>query len=192
MTVLVKTISIKVNKFIKMSSVCELSIRRDIPITMIHGKLKSHVIIFDPPYDIASILIDFCRFDGHPVKIMIDHSNRDVSIIQPSISHMILQTTVTAFQNHRLQMPVPRRSMISPLGAARVSFNFDHSQDQRIHSASGRRRATDTGKTCSICLENIFDNQLQLLPCAHAFHRRCIARWTHEQPNCPECRLPLA
>lgn len=174
-----------------MSSVCELSIRRDIPITMIHGKLKSHVIIYDPPYDIASILLDFCRFDGHPVKIIIYHSTRDVTIQQPSISQMILRTAVTSFQNHRLQMPVPNRPLMPSFGS-RVSFNLNHEYSgyPTLHSASASQRR-DTGKSCSICLENIMSQELQLLPCAHAFHRRCISRWTHEQPNCPECRLPL-
>lgn len=191
--------------FKKMTSVCELSLRRDIPITMVHGKLKSHVILFNPPYDIPSILIEFCQFGGNPVKIVISHSNRDVSIVQPSIAHTILRTAVQTFQNHRLQMPVrqnarPRFGAMQPaFGAIQPAFDglsqgFPGLRPELFsqrHSAS-QRPARDTGKSCSICLENIFENDLQLLPCAHAFHRRCIARWTHEQMNCPECRCPLA
>jgi len=182
-----------------MTSICEISLRRDIPITMIHGKLKSHVIIFNPPYDIPSILIEFCQFGGNIVKIVISHSNRDVSIVQPSIAHTILRTVVQTFQNHRLQLPVrqdarPRFGAIQPaFDGLSQGFSGLRSSEffSQRHSAS-RRPPSDTGKSCSICLENIFDNDLQLLPCAHAFHRRCIARWTHEQMNCPECRCPLA
>jgi len=189
-----------------MTSVCELSLRRDIPITMVHGKLKSHVILFNPPYDIPSILIEFCQFGGNPVKIVISHSNRDVSIVQPSIAHTILRTAVQTFQNHRLQMPVrqnarprfganarPRFGVMQPAfdGLSRGFPGLRPELFSQRHSAS-QRPARDTGKSCSICLENIFENDLQLLPCAHAFHRRCIVRWTHEQMNCPECRCPLA
>jgi len=191
---------------LKMTSVCELSLRRDIPITMVHGKLKSHVILFNPPYDIPSILIEFCQFGGNPVKIVISHSNRDVSIVQPSIAHTILRTAVQTFQNHRLQMPVrqnarprfganarPRFGVMQPAfdGLSRGFPGLRPELFSQRHSAS-QRPARDTGKSCSICLENIFENDLQLLPCAHAFHRRCIVRWTHEQMNCPECRCPLA
>lgn len=179
-----------------MTSECEISLRRDIPITMVHGKLKSHAILFNPPYDIPSILLEFCQFGGEHVKIVISHSNRDVSIVQPSIAHTILRTAVRTFQNHRLQMPVrqnapPRFGGFPNFGGLSPGFPGLRSSEffSQRHSAS---RVRDTGKSCSICLENIFENDLQLLPCAHAFHRRCIARWTHEQMNCPECRCPLA
>lgn len=182
-----------------MSSVCELNIQRDFPITMIHGKLKSHVIIFDPPYDIASILMEFCRHDGQPVKIRIDHSSRDVTIIQPSISRMVLTTAVRSFQNHRLRMGVTHRPFIPPRLPSFPSHSADMfaSRDVRLstnhyasrNASNGPR--SDTGKTCCICMEKIFQTNLEILQCAHMFHRNCIARWSREQPNCPECRHPL-
>ena len=159
-----------------MTSVSELTLRPDISILMIHGKLKSHAIIFNPPYDIASILIDFCSFGGQLVKIIIDHSTRDVNIVQTSINRLVLRTVVTAFQDHRLQMPIPRRSIQPTFGnveffdggvggipVSRLTFPemTRTSQGARTHSAS--RRPRDTGKSCSICMENIFDNDVQVM-----------------------------
>ena len=177
-----------------MSSECEICIRSDIPITMIHGKLKSHVIIFEPPYDIQSILSEFCRFDGQRVRIKIDHRSKDVSIVQPSISRLVLRTTVEAFQSHRLSMP-PRRDRIPRLGQGLIPFNFDPFREQNTHVASRRSmrpsRSASTGKSCSICMEMINEADVAVLPCVHIYHKACIRRWTMEQPNCPECRMPL-
>lgn len=173
-----------------MTSVCELSIRRDIPLNMIYGKLKNHVILFEPPYDIPSILIDFCHFGGQSIKIVINHSSRDVDIVQHSISGHVLGIAVRAFQGHRLQH-MPARSVQRPsFGGLDERFSAMAFEERR-HSAS-QRVARDTGKTCSICMETIFDNDIEVLPCAHVYHSRCISRWAMEQQNCPECRCPLA
>ena len=187
--------------FMKMASVCELSIRRDIPITMIYGKLKNHVILFDPPYDISSILMDFCHFGGQPVKIIVHHSSRDVDIVQPSIASTIISTTVRAFQGHRLQMPhvqMPAHRIQMPTAAGLgpriggLGHRFGEMVvEERRHEAS-HRVVRDTGKTCCICMESILDNEIEVLPCAHVYHGRCIARWAYEQQTCPECRCPLA
>lgn len=192
----VNVTSIKVNNFIfnLMSSECEISIRSDIPITMVHGKLKSHVIIFDPPYNIRSILSEFCRFDGQCVRIKIDHSSKDISIVQPSISRLVLRTTVEAFQSHRLSLPT-RRDHIPRLGHGLIPSHFDPFQRQNTHVASRRSarpsRSANTGKSCSICMEDIYEADVAVLPCAHIYHQACIRRWTMEHPNCPECRMPL-
>jgi len=41
---------------------------------------------------------------------------------------------------------------------------------------------------CSICLENVNDNDKKSLNCNHNFHRTCINTWLREQNNCPLCR----
>lgn len=172
-----------------MTSECEISIRSDIPITMIHGKLKSHVIIFDPPYNIRALLNEFTRFDGQKVRIRIDHMSKDISIVQSSISRLVLRTTVEAFQNHRLSMPVRQPRLSMPVHQP-STFQPFHQPEERFHTAS-RSRQNSTGKSCSICMETIFEADVAVLPCAHIYHRNCIRRWTLEQPNCPECRMPL-
>ena len=42
--------------------------------------------------------------------------------------------------------------------------------------------------TCTICLSEIQIGQGRFLPCAHAFHERCIAQWLLRSNTCPECR----
>ena len=42
--------------------------------------------------------------------------------------------------------------------------------------------------SCTICLSEIQVGQGRFLPCAHAFHERCIAQWLRRSNTCPECR----
>ena len=45
-------------------------------------------------------------------------------------------------------------------------------------------------EVCSICLDEISEdeNELDVLDCAHEYHKRCIAKWMEQNPVCPECR----
>jgi len=147
-----------------MSSVCELTLRRDIPMNILYSKLKSHVIIYNPPYNISAILMSWSDCNGQPIRVEIDHSSRDVNIITPGINRLILRTAITTFQNHHLQRSIPAHSSLA---------------------AQGPR------KTCSICMDEIYALEIIALRCAHTFHRQCIARWSLEKRNCPECRCPL-
>ncbi len=44
--------------------------------------------------------------------------------------------------------------------------------------------------TCTICLEQILGDEYTL-NCNHKYHRDCITRWLHQNPNCPLCREPV-
>jgi hypothetical protein len=43
---------------------------------------------------------------------------------------------------------------------------------------------------CSICFENINNNNVKYLPCFHSFHSSCINKWIDKKknPKCPLCR----
>jgi len=47
-----------------------------------------------------------------------------------------------------------------------------------------------TNIDCLICMDEI-KSDIKFLPCAHSFHTQCINRWIHENPICPECRIPI-
>lgn len=43
--------------------------------------------------------------------------------------------------------------------------------------------------TCSICLENIKNNRVEIINCNHYFHKNCLIEWFQKgKINCPNCR----
>ncbi|KAI2661346.1 RING finger protein 122 [Labeo rohita] len=49
------------------------------------------------------------------------------------------------------------------------------------------------GQTCAVCLEDFkVKDELGVLPCQHAFHRRCVVKWLEVRCVCPMCNKPLA
>jgi len=40
---------------------------------------------------------------------------------------------------------------------------------------------------CAICQDNSPED-VKVLVCDHAYHRRCINKWLREKDNCPMCR----
>lgn len=46
-------------------------------------------------------------------------------------------------------------------------------------------------KECSICLERLEQNLVQLRECPHVFHKVCIDEWFKQRTNCPLCRVEV-
>ena len=159
-----------------MSSECTVRIPTSQNIHFIHSKLKSHVIIFNPPYAILNILRPYVSSTGREIRIVIDHASRDVRIVEGSIRSHVLQTTVWAFQRHRLAPSIVR----PPITALRPP----HSPI----TVRGRRPPQSTGQECPICYEMIYQNDMCALPCAHLFHGSCVTQWLRQNPSCPVCR----
>jgi hypothetical protein len=168
-----------------MSTELDCIIHQDTNISQIHNILKQYVIIHAPPYSLISILYPYIHNSGRKIKIIIYHSSRNISIVEPNIRHHILQTAVSAFQNHRLSTPV---NLLNTL-VHRASTQYSNRSSA---SSSASSPGVDSGQQCSICLETIMSNDIQCLPCTHIFHRHCISRWLEQSTSCPECRLELA
>lgn len=149
-----------------MSSECTCYIAPTQDILRLHGILKQHVIIYSPPYSIRTVLEPLLAPRGRQVHIVINHRNRDVQIVENNIAHHVLQTTIRAFQTHRLSAEPPT-----------------HLVDQRVAS-SGR----STQQECPICFDKICQNDGSALPCMHSFHTQCIRTWLMENNTCPVCR----
>uniref|UniRef100_A0A8C3JKR2 Ring finger protein 122 n=1 Tax=Calidris pygmaea TaxID=425635 RepID=A0A8C3JKR2_9CHAR len=48
-------------------------------------------------------------------------------------------------------------------------------------------------QTCAVCLEDFkAKEELGVLPCQHAFHRKCLVKWLEVRCVCPMCNKPMA
>ncbi|RMB90916.1 hypothetical protein DUI87_32514 [Hirundo rustica rustica] len=48
-------------------------------------------------------------------------------------------------------------------------------------------------QTCAVCLEDFrLKEELGVLPCQHAFHRKCLLKWLEVRCVCPMCNKPTA
>ncbi|XP_063050329.1 RING finger protein 122 [Engraulis encrasicolus] len=46
--------------------------------------------------------------------------------------------------------------------------------------------------TCAVCLEDFkVKEELGVLPCQHAFHRKCVVKWLEVRCVCPMCNTPI-
>uniref|UniRef100_A0A8C7K0Y0 RING finger protein 122 n=1 Tax=Oncorhynchus kisutch TaxID=8019 RepID=A0A8C7K0Y0_ONCKI len=49
------------------------------------------------------------------------------------------------------------------------------------------------GQTCAVCLEDFkVKDELGVLPCQHAFHRKCLVKWLEVRCVCPMCNKTIA
>ncbi|XP_026076206.1 RING finger protein 122-like isoform X2 [Carassius auratus] len=47
--------------------------------------------------------------------------------------------------------------------------------------------------TCAVCLEDFrTKDELGVLPCQHAFHKRCLVKWLEVRCSCPMCNNPIS
>ncbi|GMT27319.1 hypothetical protein PFISCL1PPCAC_18616 [Pristionchus fissidentatus] len=61
------------------------------------------------------------------------------------------------------------------------------------HTTKSKWRCSgDEVDPCTVCMcEFEEDDEVRSLPCAHAFHSRCIDRWLSYNKKCPNCRVDL-
>lgn len=182
-----------------MSTEINCIVHQDTNVNQLSSLLKEHLIVYDPPYDLNSLISPFIARQGRHLKIILHHSSRNVSIIDADIRHHVLQTAVAAFQAHRMQ-PMPRRPMQQRPMPRRPMPRRPMPQPPMQQPRQSRRPMVcnpsfvpkDTGKQCSICFETILSDQLYCLPCAHVFHESCVRRWFEQSVSCPVCRFELA
>ena len=175
-----------------MSTELDCIVHQDVYISQIHNILKEHIIIHSPPYSLISILAPYIDNTGRKIKIIIHHNSRNISIVEPDIRHHILQTAVSAFQNHRLRSPATNNNFMNSFQTLHRASSRYSNRFTNFNTSSTSSPNVDSGQQCSICMETIMSNDVQCLPCAHVFHRHCISRWLQQSTSCPECRLELA
>jgi len=48
-----------------------------------------------------------------------------------------------------------------------------------------------SAKECVICLDVIQPDNIEFLPCFHAYHAKCIQKWLRQKNTCPLCKSPV-
>ena len=184
-----------------MSTQLNCIVHHDTNVTQLSSLLKEHAIVYDPPYNLSSLLSPYIARQGRRLQIIVHHSSRNISIVDDDIRHHVLQTTIAAFQSHQLSMaPVnllaashrSRPTVSRPTASRPTVSRLSRPTASRLSRPTVSASVQDTGKQCSICFETITSDQLHCLPCAHVFHDSCVRRWFEESASCPVCRLQLA
>jgi hypothetical protein len=115
-----------------MTTVHECMVNYDCDLLQLQQVLQQHVIVFNPPWSLPVLLQQFLSTETRMrrrLKIVIDHSSRNVSVNEASLSPPVLKTVMGAFKSHRLAPPVltltqarqqewsslPRRLFLNPL-----------------------------------------------------------------------------
>ena len=154
-------------------------------IGQVYRVLREHAIVENPPFAVAPLLTAWICEHGRRLRITIDHNSRNVTVapLGNNAAGMVVRNIVPTFQ----RLAVPR--------ARSVRFCASMRARPVARAARGTARAAvasvEHGQECRICFETIGPHELQALPCAHVYHRECIARWFEESRTCPTCRLAL-
>lgn len=119
-----------------MTTVHECMVSHDCDLLQLQQSLQQHVIVFNPPWTFSSLLQEFVSTETRMrrrIQITVNHSSRNVSVTEDSLSPPVLQTVVGTFKSHRLSPPVltltqarqqeraslPRRLFLNPLRSLR-------------------------------------------------------------------------
>lgn len=119
-----------------MTTVHECMVHHNCDLLQLQQLLQQHAIVFNPPWSLSSLLQEFVSTETRMrrrIKITIDHSSRNVSVTEDSLSPPILQTVVETFKSHRLaphvltltrarqqeRASLPRRLFVNPLRSLR-------------------------------------------------------------------------
>lgn len=99
---------------------------------------------------------------------------------------------------HTINLP---RSSISPFLNILQSINQNNEivglTDEQIENNISNISIVDTSDICAICQHSLGENNetygfpRRINICNHIFHRNCIHRSLHQNPNCPLCRTPV-
>lgn len=92
-----------------MTTVHECMVDHDCELLQLQQLLQQHVIVFHPPWSLPPLLQQFVSSQTRMqrrIKIEINHSSRNVSVVEASLSPPVLRTVVDSFKSHRLEPPV--------------------------------------------------------------------------------------
>jgi hypothetical protein len=115
-----------------MSTTHECMVSQDCDLLQLQQVLQQHVIVFNPPWSLPVLLQQFVSTETRMrrrLNIVIDHSSRNVSVNEASLSPPVLKTVMGTFKSHRLAPPVltltlarqqersslPRRLFMNPM-----------------------------------------------------------------------------
>lgn len=97
-----------------------------------------------------------------------------------------------------MQATMPFYAGLFPPSAMPAAFQFAAAPAvlrSGAAAAPARRRedkkvaeAKKEPETCVICLSDLTRDNVDFLPCMHAFHRDCIERWRQQKNECPVCK----
>lgn len=160
-------------------------------------QLQQHVIRVRQMRDRAIFFMD----NGNIIRVVDAEvePTTALQVLQPwfprTIGHRPLRDQLVQLFEEGFPVIGGRREM------ARVGHTPPGIVELRSASPPPRRRLSETQieglpktaspetVTCAVCLDDVPAGELLTsLPCAHAFHTRCIETWMRKSVTCPVCR----
>lgn len=99
-------------------------------------------------------------------------------------------------QNDRVNHMVDQDQGLDSMEAGQPRIDVSSSSGEHVPAKEGDEEeytlseGASTLSTCIICLDNYRGGEeLVQIPCGHAFHGLCLAKWIDRRQNCPLCKV---
>lgn len=112
----------------------------------------------------------------------------------PCGGHAHLQTAMDAVAAISRFTLIGAALLVAFIGYREWSRSREGEERRHEYTARGaesrRRPPPQPADDCPICLEP-YHSPIEILPCGHVFHKRCIRFWFNQRLICPVCKGSL-
>ena len=89
---------------------------------------------------------------------------------------------------HRTGRPCGRLAYYKHYKYNEPTCGYHYRNDKFVLSQPPPPPEEESHGDCSICMDTIKSSDLEITPCKHAFHKKCLIEWKKRSNSCPLCR----
>ena len=175
------------------------TIHPETDIRHLNAIVNKHVIVHPPPWNVETLLQPFLARPGRRIQLVLHHNSRLCSIVDTSIHHQVLQTTVQAFQHHRLSAvvsnPIHRLSQSSAT-PTRGSTGRATPSRRSTARATPSRRTTARGTPARAPTTRAYETVVDAVPSGASLMKSLPSESSPTSPStshttCTLCLTPI-